>query len=98
MLRSITFDTYADEPSLARREITFMIYDGAQWSEPASAFVSIVPVNDNPPNINLTPLGEVMVACYLRVKCTFNKVICYLAIQRGIRKCESTEQCNHFRR
>ena len=59
MLRSITFSIDVDEPDLTERRIMFEIYDGEQWSDRAYATVTIQPVNDNAPNIDLTPGGEV---------------------------------------
>ena len=60
MLRSITFSiSSVEEPDLRERRIMFRIFDGVHWSEPALATVTIQPVNDNQPNIQLTPEEEV---------------------------------------
>jgi len=36
----------------------FEIYDGEQWSHPATVTVTIVPVNDNAPSLTVTGAGE----------------------------------------
>ena len=36
----------------------FEIFDGNMWSAPAYVTVSILPVNDNPPKVELVPAGE----------------------------------------
>ena len=65
MLRSVRFSIALStaaverEPDLTQRLIMFEIYDGEYWSEPAFATVTIEPVNDNKPHIQLTALGEV---------------------------------------
>ena len=63
MLRSITFyvnhSAVEEEPDSQDRQIMFEISDGSQWSAPAFATVTIVPINDNHPNIVLTPHREV---------------------------------------
>lgn len=63
MLRSITFSIGVDEPDLSPRRIMFEIYDGEQWSDPAYATVTIEPINDHPPEIDLTPQGAVRRYC-----------------------------------
>lgn len=59
MLRSVVFSINANEPDLSDRRIMFEIYDGRMWSEPAFATVTIIPINDNMPEIALTSVGEV---------------------------------------
>ena len=65
MLRSVRFSidlsnaTVEREPDLTQRHIMFEIYDGQHWSEPAFATVTIEPVNDNEPHIQLTAFGDV---------------------------------------
>ena len=59
MLRSVVFSISANEPDLADRRIMFEIYDGQMWSEPAFATVTIRPINDNTPQIEVTSSGEV---------------------------------------
>ena len=36
----------------------FKIYDGNMWSAPAYVMVSIVPINDNAPVVELVPAGQ----------------------------------------
>lgn len=38
--------------------IMFRIFDGMFWSLPAYVTITIEPVNDNPPDLNLVPRGE----------------------------------------
>ena len=65
MLRSVRFSidlstaAVEREPDLTQRRIMFEIYDGEHWSEPAFATITIQPVNDNEPQIQLTALGDV---------------------------------------
>lgn len=60
MLRSITFSiSSVEEPDLRERRIMFKIFDGQHWSDPAFATVTIEPVNDNQPSIQLTAEEEV---------------------------------------
>ena len=64
MLRSVRFSidlspAVEREPDLTERHIMFEIYDGEHWSEPAFATVTIEPVNDNEPHIQLTALRDV---------------------------------------
>ena len=72
MLRSITFSIDVDEPDLSPRRIMFEIYDGEQWSDPAYATVTIEPINDHPPEIDLAPQGEVRRYCYLSLSNSHN--------------------------
>lgn len=76
MLRSIRFtinlsDDVTKEPDLKQRHIMFEIFDGEHWSEPAFATVTIEPVNDNPPSVQVTTSGEV---CHFHFVCS-RKVI-----------------------
>ena len=63
MLRSIRFHVESSgveqELDLQERRIMFEIFDGERWSAPAFATISVVAVNDNRPQINLYPSGEV---------------------------------------
>ena len=61
MLRSVVFSISANEPDLSERRIMFEIYDGQMWSEPAFATVTIHPINDNTPQIDVSSSGEVRV-------------------------------------
>lgn len=45
-----------DTPPFFSR-ILFKIFDGLFWSDPAYVTVSIQPVNDNPPELSLVPVG-----------------------------------------
>ena len=38
--------------------VMFEIYDGRQWSHPATVTVTVEPVNDNPPIFDVTGRGE----------------------------------------
>lgn len=64
MLRSVVFSISANEPDLSDRRIMFEIYDGQMWSEPAFATVTIQPVNDNMPQIEVTSSGEVRIISF----------------------------------
>ena len=46
-LRTVTFACTTDNPT-AGRTISFQIYDGMAWSEPASIIIDAIPVNDQP--------------------------------------------------
>ena len=63
MFRSIRFSVDhshgEEELDLQDRRIMFEISDGRQWSAPAFATITIVPINDNTPDIILVPRGEV---------------------------------------
>ena len=63
MLRGIVFSIdlspAEEEPDLSDRHVMFRIHDGLHWSEPAFATVTILPVNDNQPVIQLTARGQV---------------------------------------
>ena len=92
MLRSIRFSvghsTVDQELDLRERRIMFEISDGEQWSAPAFATITIVPVNDNHPTISLTPFGEVRVQLLADGFCEFGLRWSHAGICGGIsRKC-----------
>ena len=61
ILASVTFSITADEPDLTERIICFMVYDGDHQSNPVCSRLVIEPINDHPPELNVTSTGEVFV-------------------------------------
>lgn len=51
--------------STAPLRIKFRVFDGYEWSYPAYVNVTIIPLNDNAPVVELTPLNQVRDATHI---------------------------------
>ncbi|MBN1943487.1 MAG: DNRLRE domain-containing protein [Phycisphaerae bacterium] len=47
-LRSVTYVNTSDNPNVLSRAITFSVFDGENWSDPATKIVDVSAVNDRP--------------------------------------------------
>lgn len=56
-LRSLCFTTVMDEPSLANRNVSLVVFDGQMYSNNIDVTVQVIPVNDNPPEVFLPYLS-----------------------------------------